>query len=170
MRLFEYVKLAARVSREGISMKKKLQDDLKAAMKAGDKLRLMTVRGVLSEITRVEKDVRREANEAEIVQILKRERARRDEALEFARKGARQDLIAQNEAEAKILDGYLPPALDPAEVRAAISAQIAAGVGQIGPLMKALRDQFGTRLDGKVASDLVKQALQPKQENTSGAN
>lgn len=143
-------------------MKGKLQEDLKAAMKSGDKARVMTIRGVLSEITRIEKDVCRAANETEIVQVLKRERARREEALEFARKGNRADLIAQNEAEAKILDGYLPAALDPAEVKAAIDAQIAAGVAQIGPLMKALRDQFGPRLDGKLASDLVKQALASK--------
>lgn len=143
-------------------MKQKLQDDLKTAMKASEKLRTMTLRGILSEITRVEKDVRRDANEAEIVQVLKRERARRDEALEYARKGGRQDLIDQNESEAKILDGYLPAALSVDEVKAAIAAQTAAGVNQIGPLMKALRDQFGARLDGKMASDLVKQTLQPK--------
>ena len=143
-------------------MKGKLQNDLKAAMKSGDKPRVMTIRGVLSEITRIEKDVCREANEAEIVQVLKRERARREEALEFARRGNRADLVAQNEAEAKILEAYLPAALSPDEVKAAISAQIAAGVAQIGPMMKALRDQFGARLDGKLASDLVKQALAPK--------
>jgi uncharacterized protein len=145
-----------------IDVKGKLRDDLKAAMKSGDKLRVMTIRGVLSEITRIEKDVCREANEAEIMQVLKRERARREEALEFARKGNRADLVAQNETEAKILEGYLPAALAPDEVKAAISAQIAAGVAQIGPLMKALRDQFGARLDGKLASELVKQALAPK--------
>jgi uncharacterized protein len=143
-------------------VKQKLQDELKSAMKAGEKLRVMTLRGVLSEITRVEKDVRREANDGEIVQVLKRERARREEALEFARKAARQDLIEQNEAEAKILDGYLPAALSPEEVKSAIAAQLAAGVNQIGPLMKALRDQFGAQLDGKMASDLVKQAIAGK--------
>jgi uncharacterized protein YqeY len=143
-------------------VKGKLQDDLKTAMKSGDKLRVMTIRGVLSEITRIEKDVCRAANETEIVQVLKRERARREEALEFARKGNRADLVAQNETEAKILEGYLPAALAPDEIKAAINAQIAAGVAQIGPLMKALRDQFGAALDGKVASDLVKQALAPK--------
>jgi uncharacterized protein YqeY len=143
-------------------VKTRLQNDLKAAMKAGDKPRLMTIRGVLSEITRLEKDVRREANDAEIVQIVKRERARRAEALEFAKKANRADLIAQNEAEAKILEDYLPVALAPAEVQAAIAAHIAAGITQIGPLMKALRDQFGAGLDGKIASDLVKQALAPK--------
>src|SRR5260370_12063963 len=119
-------------------MKQKFQDDLKAAMKSGDKLRTMTLRGFLSEITRVEKDVRREANEAEIVQILKRERARRDEVIEFARKGGRQDLIEQNETEAKIIDGYLPAALNPDEVKAAVATQVSAGATPIPPLLKAL--------------------------------
>ncbi len=143
-------------------MKAKLQDDLKAAMKSGDKLRLMTVRGVLAEITRLEKDVRREANEAEIIQIIKRERARRDEALEFARKGGRADLVEQNEAEAKVLDSYLPAAIGADEVRAFVAEQIGAGVNQIGPLMKALRDRFGAALDGKTASEIVKTALASK--------
>jgi len=131
-------------------------------MKAGDKLRVMTLRGALTEITRLEKDVRRPAHNDEIIQILKRERARRDEAIDFARKGGRQDLVEQNQTEATILDGYLPPALGPDEINAAIAAQIAAGVSQIGPIMKALRDQFGARLDGRLASELVKQALAPK--------
>jgi uncharacterized protein len=143
-------------------VKAKLQDDLKVAMKAGDKLRVMTLRGALTEITRVEKDVRRPANNDEIIQILKRERARRDEAIEFARKGGRPDLVEQNQTEAQILDGYLPAALGADEIKAAIIAQITAGVSQIGPIMKALRDQFGSRLDGRVASELVKQALAPK--------
>jgi uncharacterized protein YqeY len=143
-------------------MKQKIQDDLKAAMKSGDKLRLMTLRGIISEVTRVEKDVRRPANESEIVQVIKRERARREEALEFARKGNREDLIAQNLEEAKILDEYLPAAADTDAVKAVIAERIAEGVNQIGPLMKALRDQFGAQLDGKTASELVKQALAPK--------
>lgn len=143
-------------------MKAKLQDDLKAAMKSGDKLRLMTVRGVLAEITRLEKDVRREANEAEIIQIIKRERARRDESLEFARKGGRADLVEQYEGEAKILDSYLPAAIGADEVRAFVVERIDAGVNQIGPLMKALRDRFGAALDGKTASEIVKTALASK--------
>lgn len=131
-------------------------------MKAGDKLRTMTIRGILSEITRIEKDVCREANESEIVQVIKRERARRDEALEFARKGKRDDLVAQYEGEAKILDGYLPTAVSEDEVKAAIARQIESGAVQMGPIMKALKEQFGARLDGKIASELVKQALASK--------
>ena len=143
-------------------MKQKLQEDLKASMKGGDKLRTMTLRGVLAEITRVEKDVRREASEAEIVQVIKRERARRDEALDFARRGGRADLVAQNEEEARVLDSYLPAALDENELRAAIAEQVAAGVRQMGPLMKALKDRFGAQLDGRVASQLVKEAIAAK--------
>jgi uncharacterized protein YqeY len=143
-------------------MKQKLQGDLRVAMKAGEKLRTMTIRGILSEITRIEKDVCREANETEIVQVIKRERARRDEALEFARKGKREDLVAQYEGEAKILDGYLPSAVSEDEVKAAIARQIESGAVQMGPIMKALKEQFGARLDGKTASELVKQALAKK--------
>ena len=143
-------------------MKARFQDDLKTAMKARDTARVMTIRGILTEITRLEKEVCRPANETEIMQILKRERARREEALGFARQGNRPDLIAQNEAEARILDAYIPAGVGAEEIRAVIETKIAAGAAQIGPLMKALKDEFGARLDGKLASELVKEALARK--------
>ncbi len=145
-------------------MKAKLQEELKTAMKGGDKVRTMVLRALLAEISRyeVEKEARREADEAAIIQIIKRERARREEALEFARKGGRQDLIEQNEAEIKVLEGYLPAGVGPEELRAAVEAEIAQGASQMGPIMKALRDKFGPRLDGKAASEAVKQALSKK--------
>jgi uncharacterized protein YqeY len=145
-------------------VKEKLRNELTAAMKSGDKLRTMVLRGVLTEVSRfeVEKDVRREADEAAIVQILKREKARREETLMFARKGARQDLIDQNEAELKIIEGYLPAGISADELRAAIKEEIGNGVNQIGPLMKALRDRFGARLDGRMASEMVKQEIAGK--------
>jgi len=143
-------------------VKAKIQEDLKAAMKSGDKLRMMALRGVLSEMSRLEKDIRREPNDAEILQIIKRERAKREETLEFARKAARKDIIEQNETEAKILESYLPAATSPDDVRAEIQSAIAAGASQMGPIMKALRDKFGASLDGKVASELAKEALAKK--------
>ncbi len=133
-------------------------------MKSGDTRRTMAIRGLLAEITRVEKDVRREANEAEIIQLVKRERARREEALGFAKQANRADLIEQNEAEAKILAAYLPAEISTDEVRAAIAEVVASGAAQMGPVMKALRDKFGARLDGKVASELAKEALSKKAE------
>jgi uncharacterized protein YqeY len=143
-------------------LKERLQKDLMAAMKAADRLRVMTLRGVLTEVTRVEKDLRRPASELEVVQVLKRERARREEAIEFARKGGRQELVEQNQIEAKILDEYLPSPLGADEVRAAIRTLLASGISHIGPIMKALREEFGARLDGKMASELIKEALSSK--------
>ena len=143
-------------------MKAQIQSDLKAAMKNRDNLRTMTLRGVLTAITLLEKDLRREANQDEILQVIKRERARRDEALEFARKAGRQDLIEQNETEARILDSYLPAALTADELAAAIDGQLAAGASEMGPGMKALRERYGARLDGKLASEMVRQALAAK--------
>jgi len=70
--------------------------------------------------------------------------------------------VAQNETEAQILDGYLPAALSSDEVKAAIGVQIAAEATQIGQIMKVLREQYGAQLDGRVASELVKQALASK--------
>ena len=96
------------------------------------------------------------------MQLVKRERARREEALGFAKQANRADLIEQNEAEAKILAGYLPPELPIEEVSAAVNEIIAGGATQMGAVMKALRERFGAQLDGKLASDLVKQALAPK--------
>src|SRR5258707_4021052 len=132
-------------------MKNKIQNDLKAAMKSGDKLRMMALRGVLSEISRLEKDVRRDPDDAEILQIIKRERAKREESLEFARKAARQDLIDQNETEAKILESYLPASASADEVRAEIAAAIAAGAAARGPLFKEVPAQFRARLRAKEA-------------------
>jgi len=142
-------------------VKQKLRDELTAAMKSGDKLRTLVLRGVLAEVSRfeVEKDVRREADEAAIVQILKREKARREETLMFARKRGRQALVDQNEAELKIIEGYLPAGISEDDLRAAVKEAIAGGATQIGPLMKALREKFGARLDGKLASEIVKQEL-----------
>jgi uncharacterized protein YqeY len=142
-------------------VKQRLRDELTAAMKSGDKLRTMVLRGVLAEVSRfeVEKDVRREADEAAIMQILKREKARREETLMFARKGGRQDLVDQNEAELKIIEGYLPAGISEDDLRAAVKDAIAGGNTQIGPLMKTLREKFGARFDGKLASEIVKQEI-----------
>ena len=122
-------------------MKEKLQSDLKTAMKGGEEAATddgarHPLRDYAAGKGRLSRGERRQ-----IIQIIKRERARRDESLEFARRGKRYDLITQYETEAKILEGYLPEGVGEAELNAAVSAQIMAGANQIGPIMKALRDQ-----------------------------
>ncbi|HEY6421043.1 MAG TPA: GatB/YqeY domain-containing protein, partial [Candidatus Binataceae bacterium] len=103
-----------------------------------------------------------EANEAEVIHLIKRERARREEALEFARKANRADLIAENETQSKMLAEYLPAELAPDEVRAAIGEIVTGGANQMGAVMKALRERFGAQLDGKLASEMVREALAKK--------
>src|SRR5260370_42447219 len=104
---------------------------------------------------RMEKEGSRGRNNGGSLQRTKLERANREESLEFARKASREDLIDQNETEAKILESYLPAAASADEVRAEIAAAMASGASQMGPIMKALRDKFGAGLDGKMASELA---------------
>src|SRR5260370_14816230 len=127
-------------------------------MKSGDKLRMMALRGVLAEMSRLEKDIRREPNDAEILQIIKRERAKREETLVFARQAARQDLIDQNETEAKVLESYLPATTSPDEVRAEIQAAIAAGAVQRGAPLQKLRDKMPARPGPQHTRDLRQEA------------
>jgi uncharacterized protein YqeY len=138
----------------------KLQADLRAAIKGRDTVRTMTIRGVMAEVTRLEKELRRQPNDTEILQIVKRERARRDEAIGFARQAGRPELVAQYEQEAEVLDGYMPQQLGEAELAAAISAEMENGERRLGVIMKTLKERFGARLDGKTASEMVKRLLE----------
>ncbi len=143
-------------------MREKLQSDLKSSMKAGDTIRTMTIRGVLAEVTRLDKELRRLANDDEILGVIKRERSRREESLSYARQANRPDLVAQYEAEAAVLDEYLPAKLEASELEAAIAEEINKGERQLGAIMKALKQRFGPRLDGKVASETARRMLQSK--------
>lgn len=135
-----------------------LQAELQAAMKAGEKSKMMVLRDVITAIKnlKVEKMVPA-LSEADIVQILRKEANKRAEAAQFARQANRQDLVEKNEREKEILESYLPRPLSPDELEGAIR-QIAQEVGgyQIGPIMAKLRERFAGRFDGKVASELIK--------------
>ncbi|MCX8072627.1 MAG: GatB/YqeY domain-containing protein [Candidatus Binatia bacterium] len=139
-----------------------LQTDMQAAMKSGDKVKLLVLRDVMTAIKnlKVEKMTSSLA-EADIVQVLRKEANKRAEALEFARQANRADLVEKNLREKEILESYLPAQLSAAELEAAIRS-IAEEVGgyQIGPIMAKLRERFAGRFDGKVASELVKQLAQ----------
>lgn len=80
---------------------------MKAAMKARDQVLINTTRGVISEIKRVEIDTRKPVEEDGVVSIVQKEVKKRRDALEFAHKAARNDLIEQNELEIKLLQKYL---------------------------------------------------------------
>jgi uncharacterized protein YqeY len=135
-----------------------LQNDLQAAMRARDMARVYVLRGVVAAIKnlKVEKQVA-ELPEAELSGLIRKEINKRAEAISYAEKGARPELVEQNRAEIALLESYLPQQLSAAELESAI-ASISAELGttQIGPLMAELRKRYPGQYDGKLASELIK--------------
>ena len=135
-----------------------VRGDMTSAMKAGEKDRVGALRLVLSELQKAQKD----GNGDELA-VLRRERKRRLEAAEQFRGGGRPELAAQEEAEARIIEGYLPAELEDTEldaiVRAAIAETGASSPKDMGQVMKAVMAKAGGRADGKRASARVREAL-----------
>ena len=129
------------------------------AMKAGEKDRVGALRLVLSELQKAQKD-----GFGDETAVLRRERKRRLEAAEQFRDGGRPELADQEEAEARIIEGYLPAELGDAELDAIVQAAIAetgaSGPKDMGQMMKAVMARAGGRADGKRASARVREALQ----------
>ena len=129
-----------------------------SAMKAGEKDRVGALRLVLSELQKAQKD-----GDGDELAILRRERKRRLEAAEQFRGGGRPELAEQEEAEARIIEGYLPAELGDAELEAIVQAAIAetgaSGPKDMGQVMKAVMAKAGGRADGKRASARVREAL-----------
>ncbi len=130
-----------------------------SAMKAGEKGRVGALRLVLSELQKAEKD-----GSSDELAVLRRERKRRLEAAEQFRGGGRPELAEQEEAEAKLIEAYLPAELDYAELDAMVTAAIAetgaSSPRDMGQVMKVVMASSGGRADGKRASARVREALQ----------
>jgi uncharacterized protein YqeY len=138
-----------------------LARDLTAAMKARDSQRLEVLRGVVAaaKLLKVERRVS-SLEEADLVQVLRKELRKREEAEEFAAKAGRTDLVVQNRAERSILEGYVPALLGEADLERAIRESLAGGTPrQLGPVMSALRERYAGRYDGKTASELARRIL-----------
>ena len=144
---------------EGVTVIEQVRGDMTSAMKAGEKDRVGALRLVLSELQKAHKD----GNDDELA-VLRRERKRRLEAAEQFRGGGRPELADQEEAEARLIEDYLPAELDDAEldtiVAAAIAETGAGGPKDMGQVMKAVMAKAGGRADGRRASARVREALQ----------
>ena len=129
-----------------------------SAMKAGEKQRVGALRLVLSELQKAAKE-----GDHDEVRVLRRERKRRLEAAAQFRAGGRPELAAQEESEARIIDGYLPAELDDSELDAIVAAAVAetgaSGPKDMGQVMKVVMAKAGGRADGKRASARVREAL-----------
>jgi uncharacterized protein len=139
----------------------RLAEDLTRAMKARDMPRVYVLRGLLTAVKNLKVEKRgAPLAEAELVQLVRREIRKREEAEEFAVKAGREDLVAQNRGEREMLETYAPPPLDAAELERTIR-EIAADPGSrsMGAVMSALRARFAGRVDGRQASEIARRVL-----------
>jgi len=146
-----------------MTLKERITEDMKTAMRAKDAPRLLTIRGVLAAMKQREVDERIELDDAAVVAILdKLVKQRKDSIAQFTT-GGRQDLVDKEAAELLVLEGYLPKRLGAAEISAEIAAIVAetgaSGPSDMGKVMAAAKARFTGRADMGAVSAAVKAAL-----------
>ena len=146
-----------------MSLKDRITEDMKAAMRAKDAPRLLTIRGLLAACKQREVDERIELDDAAVIAIVdKLIKQRKDSISQFAAAN-RTDLVDKEAAELLVLEGYLPQRLSAAEIAtevAAIVAELGAtGPGDMGKVMGAVKARLAGKADMGAVSAAVKQAL-----------
>ena len=148
------------------TIKERLQEDWKTALKAKDKFKANVISTAKSAILLVEKTDNIKISEDQVIEILAKEVKQRKEAILEFEKGNRQDLVDQNKAEIEILLNYLPQQLSEEELKDIVrDSAIEAGAGSIkdmGKVMKLVRPKVIGRADQKLVSELVKSYLTNK--------
>jgi len=148
-------------------VKNRIRQDLKAAMKAREVQRLSTIRLILSEIERKEKEKGLPAEEDAIIQILYTMIKKRKEAIELFIKGGRQDLADKDGQEIPIIESYLPQQMSEDEIRreavAALSELGVTSAKEMGKVMGVLSKKLAGQAQGSTISRIVKEELQKLQ-------
>jgi uncharacterized protein len=140
-----------------------LQKEMVAAAKAQDKARLSTLRLIKTALHNRQIDAHRELNEAEWLQMLSSMVKQRRESIEQFEKGGRQDLVAKEEAELKVIHEFMPSSLSEEELTGEIEKAIreagAVTAKDLGKVMKILMPRITGRADGKAAGEKVRRLL-----------
>lgn len=146
-----------------MGLRDKIDADTKAALKSGAKEKVSTLRMLNAALKNKQIDKRRPLTEEEVIETVRSLIKQRKDSIEQFAKGGRQDLVDKETAEVAVLEAYLPQQLAREElevmVRDAISQTGAQGARDMGKVMKALIPMVGGRADGKLVSELVKNAL-----------
>jgi hypothetical protein len=146
-----------------MSLKEQIIEDMKSAMKAGDKDRLRAVRLMLAAIKQIEVDTREELDNAAILAVLGKMVKQRHDSIEQFDKGGREDLSAIEQAELVILQSYLPEQLSADELAAMVNDVIAAtnatGIRDMGKVMGQIKAKAAGRADMGAVSATVKERL-----------
>ena len=146
-----------------MTLKSRITDDMKAAMRARETARLSTIRLLLAAIKQREVDERKDLGDAEIVAVIERMVKQRKDSITQFEAGKRQDLADAERAEVAILEAYLPQRMTEGEIDDAIEAAIgrtgAAGPAGMGKVMGVLKGELAGRADMGVVSARVKARL-----------
>jgi len=146
-----------------MDIKTQLNESVKDAMKTGDEVRKRTLRMALAAVKQIEVDKRVALDDAAVISLLQKEIKNRREAIEEAKKANRPDLIADNEAEIKVLEVFLPQAMPAEELRALVQAAIAetgaAAPSDMGKVMKVVMPKVAGRAPNDMISATVKELL-----------
>ncbi len=146
-----------------MSLKETLTNDMKSAMKAGDKDRLKVVRLLLADIKRVEVDTRKDLDDAAVLAVIEKAVKQRRDSIEQFTKGKRADLADIEQAELDVIQAYLPEQLSDDELDALIDATIAEtgaeGIRDMGKVMGAIKSKAAGRADMGAVGARVKARL-----------
>jgi uncharacterized protein YqeY len=137
-----------------------LRAALNAARKAQDKDRTLVLGTILANLKNREIELRRPATNDEVADVLRKGIKIRREAVEQYTAASRADLADAESAQIKILEEFLPPAVDPEEIRAAVRSAIGAGARDIGKVMAQVLPKYKGRADGKVINQIAREELQ----------
>jgi uncharacterized protein YqeY len=146
-----------------MSLKDRINEDMKQAMRAKDAARLGAIRMLLAAIQRREVDERITLDDAQVIAVVEKQVRASREAVEQFRKGGREDLAIKEEGDIAVWQGYLPAALSEVEVEALIAQAIAdagaSSIKEMGKVVSALKPKLQGRADMGKVSARVKQLL-----------
>lgn len=145
------------------NLKQRLTDDIKQAMKDGDTVKRSVLRLLMSSVKNAEITKQAELDDSDILGIIAKEVRQHQESIESFKQGNRQDLVAKEEAEVAILQGYLPQQMTREEIieaaRQVIGEVGAQGPGDKGKVMKDLMPKLKGKADGKEINNIVTELL-----------
>jgi len=146
-----------------VGLKKRLEDELKAALKAGNKEAVPAFRLTLSDFQNAEKEKRGSLDEKEALQLLRSAVKKRKEAIALFQKGGRSDLVEKEKAELSVLEELLPDAMSAEELSVLVDESLretgASSMKDLGQVMKWIMPRLEGRADGAEVSRLVKEKL-----------
>ena len=146
-----------------MTLKERIQDDMKAAMRAGEKERLGTIRMIMAGIKQREVDERIQLDDAQVMSVLEKMIKSRKESLVHFQSGGRQDLIDKETAEINLIQSYLPAQLSDAEIDALIAESIASTgattIKDMGKVMGVIKSKAQGKADMAVVGARLKAKL-----------